>query len=170
MTTQNQTPPQHDTKASLVGGVALGLLIAVMGSMFVVFLVRGYSRAIETREWDPVPMKITNVEIFERRVGDGPKEYKPIVEYAFVYKDRASTSEGIKRTDGFTKHMSKAQRVIRRYPVGKEGTCWVNPQDPTQTVLKHNTKAVLYTVWFPGLFVIAGLGIAVGSIRAYIRG
>lgn len=66
-------------------------------------------------------------------------------------------------------NQSKAQRIVERYPVGSEDTCWVNPQNPKQTVLKHNSKAVLYTIWFPGLFVIAGLGIAVGSNRAHLR-
>ena len=66
-------------------------------------------------------------------------------------------------------NQSKAQRIVERYPVGSEDTCWVNPQNPQQTVLKHNTRAVLSTVWFPGLFVIAGLGIAIGSIRSYVQ-
>jgi hypothetical protein len=169
MTTQNPASQRPKSIGSLIGGVALGLLIATMGSIFVVALVKGYGRANETRDWMEVPMRITRAEVFEEQIGMSPTEYKPIIEYSFSYDGKPATGSGIKRTEGFTKHQSKAQRIVDRYPVGSEGTCWVNPQNPQQTVLKHNTKAVLYTVWFPGLFVIAGLGIAIGSIRAHLR-
>jgi hypothetical protein len=169
MTTQNQAPQSQKSLGSLIGGIALGLLIATMGSIFVVALVKGYGHANETREWTEVPMKITKAEVFQQQIGMSPTEYRPVIEYAFTYEGNPATGTVIKRGDGFTKHQSKAQRVVDRYPVGSEGTCWVNPQNPQQTVLKHDTKAVLYTVWFPGLFVIAGLGIAIGSIRAHLR-
>lgn len=146
------------------------MLIATMGSLFCYLLVQGFERAIETREWAEVPMTITTSELFDQKIDSGPREYKAIVKYAFTYEGKEYTGEGIKRTEGFTKHKSKAQRVVERYPLGEQGTAWVNPENPKMTVLKHNTKAVLYTVWFPGLFVIAGLGIAIGSLRGYLRG
>ena len=169
MTTQNPSFPRPKSTGSLIGGIALGLLIATMGTIFVFALVKGYGRANETREWTEVPMKVTRSEILEEQIGMSPTEYKPIIEYAFTFEGKPATGSGIKRTEGFTKHKSKAQRTVNRYPLGSEGTCWVNPQNPQQTVLKHNTRAVLYTVWFPGLFVIAGLGIAIGSIRSYVQ-
>ena len=169
MTTQNQAQQSPNSIGSLIGGIALGLLIATMGVIFVFALLRGYGRANETRDWTEVPMKITKSEVFGQNIDSGPPEYKAIIEYAFTYGGNPATGTGIKRTEGFTKHRSKAERIIKRYPVGNEGTCFVNPQDPSQTVLKHNTKAVLYTVWFPGLFIIAGLGIATGSVLAYCR-
>ncbi|MGI9240814.1 MAG: DUF3592 domain-containing protein [Verrucomicrobiales bacterium] len=169
MTTQNPSFQRPKSTGSLIGGIALGLLIATMGTIFVFALVKGYGRANETREWTEVPMKVTRAEVLEEQIGMSPTEYKPIIEYAFVYEGKPATGSGIKRTEGFTKHKSKAQRTVNRYPLGSEGTCWVNPENPAQTVLKHNTRAVLYTVWFPGLFVIAGLGIAIGSIRAYVQ-
>ncbi|MFT4551178.1 MAG: hypothetical protein ACI8XO_002800 [Verrucomicrobiales bacterium] len=170
MTTENQPPVQRPkTIGSLLGGVGLGLLVATMGTIFVFAMIHGYDRAVETREWTEVPMTITKSEVFDQRIDSGPREYKAIVEYAFAFGGKQLSGAGIKRTEGFTKHKSKADRIINRYPVGSTGTAWVNPQDPQQTVLKHNTKAVIYTVWFPGLFVIAGLGIAVGSIRSHLR-
>lgn len=170
MTTENpspHTPPKR--LGSLFGGIGLGLLIATMGTIFVFALIGGYERATETRGWTELPMKVTKSEILEQDIDSGPPEYKAIVEYTFTLDGKQLTGSGIKRTEGFTKHKSKAQRTIDRYPLGSEGKVWVNPANPKQTVLKHNTKAVLYTAWFPGLFIIAGLGIAIGSIRAYVR-
>ena len=172
MTTENAkaVPKVKNRVGSLLGGLGLGMLLVVMGSLFCVLMVKGFERAIETREWTELPMVITSSEIFDQRIDSGPREYKPIVKYSFTYDGQEMKGEGVKRTEGFTKHQSKAQRVIDKYPVGMKGTVWVNPENPKQTVLKHNTKAVLYTVWFPGLFVIAGLGIAIGAIRGFVRG
>jgi hypothetical protein len=43
--------------------------------------------------------------------------------------------------------------------------CYVNPSDPTIAILKHGTRAALYSIWFPLLFVVGGLGIAWTAIR-----
>ena len=170
MTTENPKPHQRPkTLGSLLGGIGLGLLIATMGTIFVFALIGGYERAKETREWTELPMTVTKSEILEKDVDSGPPEYKPIVEYSFTLDGKQLTGTGIKQVEGFTRHKSKALRTVDRYPVGSQGTVWVNPENPKETVLKHNTKAVLYTMWFPGLFVIAGLGIAVGAIRAHFK-
>jgi hypothetical protein len=169
MTTQNHETHRRRSIGSLLGGLALGSLIAGMGLFFVFALIQGYGRATETREWTEVPMTITRSEIYEEQIGSSPTEYRPVVEYAFIFEGKDYSGAGIRRGEGFTRHKSKAQRTLDSWPLGTEGTCFVNPQNPAQTVLKHNTKAVLYTVWFPGLFVIAGLGIAIGSVRGYIR-
>jgi len=169
MTTQKQAAQRPKSIGSLLGGIGLGLLIASMGTLFVFALIKGYGRANETRDWPEVPMTITKAEIFEEQIGSSPTEYRPIIEYAFTYEGKPATGSGIRRGEGFSRHRSKVERIVKRYPVASEGTCFVNPQNPKQTVLKHNTRAVLYTVWFPGLFVIAGLGIAIGSIRGYLK-
>ena len=43
---------------------------------------------------------------------------------------------------------------------------YVNPSDPDFAVLKPDTKAAGYSIWFPLLFVVGGLGI---TVRAIVR-
>jgi hypothetical protein len=43
--------------------------------------------------------------------------------------------------------------------------CFVNPADPSFAILEKDSKAVIYTIWFPGLFVVGGLGMAVQALR-----
>ena len=171
MTTENPQPHRRPkTLGSLLGGVGLGLLIATMGTIFVFAMLNGYGLATETREWTEAPMVITRSEVIPNEEHTNPPEYRAIVEYDYTLGGEKHSGSGIKRAEGFTKHKSKAERLAKRYPVGMEGVCWVNPENPEKTVLKHDTKAVLITVWFPGLFVIAGLGIALGSIRSHLKG
>jgi hypothetical protein len=41
---------------------------------------------------------------------------------------------------------------------------FVNPAQPDFAVLKPDTKAAGYSIWFPLLFVVGGLGIVVRAI------
>ena len=47
---------------------------------------------------------------------------------------------------------------------------YVNPADVNFTMLKPDSKAAGYSIWFPMLFVIGGLGIAIRAIRSELRG
>jgi hypothetical protein len=44
-------------------------------------------------------------------------------------------------------------------------TCRVNPHDPDFAVLKPDSLAPGYSIWFPALFVIGGLGM---TVRAFL--
>ncbi len=62
---------------------------------------------------------------------------------------------------------------IQDYPVGKSTTCRVDPKNPDFAVLKPDSLAPGYSIWFPALFVIGGLGIvyraAVGTGRVRVN-
>jgi hypothetical protein len=34
---------------------------------------------------------------------------------------------------------------------------FVNPHDPTEVLIEHETKAPGYSIWFPALFLLGGL-------------
>ncbi len=59
-----------------------------------------------------------------------------------------------------------AEARTAEFPVGKTTTCRVNPLKPQFAVLKPDSLAPGYSIWFPALFVVGGLGI---SIRAAVR-
>jgi hypothetical protein len=42
--------------------------------------------------------------------------------------------------------------------------CLVHPQNPALAVLKPDSLAPGYSIWFPGLFMIAGLGITINAL------
>ena len=60
-----------------------------------------------------------------------------------------------------------AEKKIKSYSKDETVDCWVNPQAPNIAILKHGTLAPLYTIWFPGLFVVAGLGIIFNGIKRF---
>ncbi len=57
------------------------------------------------------------------------------------------------------------EELIATYPAGSTPTCFINPDDHEFAILEHAPLASIYTIWFPALFVVGGLGIILGGIR-----
>ena len=67
--------------------------------------------------------------------------------------------------DGSTSEKEKAELLSAKYSAGRETDCFVNPLQPDFAVLEHATKAGLYTIWFPLLFVAGGAGMIIAAWR-----
>ncbi|MBN77976.1 MAG: hypothetical protein CMO36_07185 [Verrucomicrobiaceae bacterium] len=159
---------ESHSPATLFGTVFFGLSIVFLGLIFVYVLLVAYSRAKETRSWDKVSAKILKVEIFESRpTPNSPVQFTPVVEYEYRYKNTNYLGTSIKRVNGPSSDRGRAEKKIKPYSKNEEVNCWVNPDNPNQVLLKHGTLAPLYTIWFPGLFVIAGLGIIVNAVKRF---
>ncbi len=128
---------------------------------------RSYMNAKATRAWDSVEATVLQVEVAERKIGEHvPTDYSASVLYGYVYQGERLTSETITpRGAKWVKDRSKAEKELADYTVGQAVTCWVNPQDSTQAILKHDTKAAGYSIWFPCLFFVGGIGICCGAFR-----
>jgi hypothetical protein len=64
-----------------------------------------------------------------------------------------------------TQHLDKAREKQLNYPPGSAQTCFVNPALPAEAVLEHASRAALYSIWFPLLFVVGGLGMLRGALK-----
>ena len=159
-----------DRRASFAGRwylLVLGLAIALIGALFVGLMARSFLRAREMRHWPELPCVILSSEI-DQRVHDSqsPAEYRHRITFGYEWQGQAKTSDRL--TLRGSPWSSKRNLVTRRaaeYPPRSMSTCRVNPADPDFAVLKPDSLAPGYSIWFPALFVIGGLGI---SIRAVI--
>lgn len=151
-------------KSSLSGRLwlaGMGLFLAAAGSVFTWVLWTAWQRAEETRKWPAVPARIISAQVTgERPTPHSNPAYRTEVRYAFQYEGKPHTGSRIKRVDSPTQHEDNARKKLEEYPVGKEVLCYVNPAQPDQAVLKHDTRAPLYSIWFPILFVVGGVGMA----------
>ena len=62
-----------------------------------------------------------------------------------------------------------AEELASKYPVGKMVSCYVNPLAPEEGVLEHQTKAAIYTLWWPMIFAIGGAGMIWSAWRGLSR-
>jgi hypothetical protein len=141
----------------------IGLSLAAAGLLFSNLLWKAYQRAAETHRWTETPCQILDSSIEEvRKVLSLPPQYEPKITYIYTVNEENFQNNQLRRVPGQSfKKKSDAEEVIKRYPAGQGALCYVNPDDPKTAILQRETKAALYTIWFPLLFVVGGLGMVI---------
>ncbi len=147
--------------------VVLGLFTASIGALFTWVMAQSYLNAQATRAWTETPAVIKVAEIESRQIGEHvPKDYAPKVEFSYKFSGQSYLSNRLTpRGQKWAKERKKAEVALLDFTTGDQVSCWVNPDEPKTAILKHDTKAAGYSIWFPLLFVIGGLGVAVGAFR-----
>ncbi len=147
--------------------VLVGLVLCVVGVIFVALMWRSFDRASDQRAWTEVQATIIESRVDQRQIGVQVKvEYGFFVAYGYSYEGVPFTSERYSlRGSPWSSSIERSQRRVDQFPVGSEVTCFVDPGDPAFSVLKLDSKAPGYSLWFPAIFIIGGIGMIVGAIR-----
>ena len=156
----SSSPPHSKTRfASRVGLFFLGLLLASLGAAFCWFLWNGYERSAATREWEPTPCVVIS-SLIEENTHQMPQDrrFYARVTYRYTFEGKEYQSQRITQRDGPSRNQDEIEDRLAQYPIGEKLTCYVNPANPDEAILKHSTRAAGYSIWFPGLFVIGGIG------------
>ena len=115
------------------------------------------------RTWSWTPAECT---ILESGVGEAGSDldYVFTVRYQYAVPGASAVeapprvgtvfSPGYRGDDDY----APAQRLVLRYPPGSRATCYVNPDDPGDAVLRRGSAWVLAVTPFPLLFVAIGVG------------
>jgi Protein of unknown function (DUF3592) len=145
----------------------LGLVLAIIGGVFVLLMGRSFLRAREMRAWPEVACVILSSEVEERRHDENsPLEFRQDLSFGYTWKGEARTGDHLTlRGSPWSSDRGLVEARTAEYPVGMATTCHVNPASPDFAVLKTDSLAPGYSIWFPALFVIGGLGI---TIRAAV--
>jgi hypothetical protein len=146
--------------------ICMGLALIIMGAIATGVLWVSYKRAEETRHWKPVPAVITvSLLLTERPTRNSPLAYRPEIHYRYTIDGKTHIATRVRRVEGRSSHKKGAEARLEEYPVGKEVTAWVNPAEHDFAILEHSTRAALYSIWFPCLFVVGGLGMVISALR-----
>ena len=159
---------QHASSPTLAGRiflVSLGLILAAIGAFFVWLMGRSYLRAHEMRAWPEVPCVVLSSELEERRHDpDSPMEFRQDISFGYEWHGASHTGDRLTlRGSPWSSKRAEIESRVAEFPVGKSITCRVDPAHPDISVLAPDSLAPGYSIWFPALFVVGGLGI---SIRA----
>ena len=142
--------------------VFIGLATASLGLLFCWLMGRSYLRAHAMRSWPEVPCVILASEIKDRRIDpNGATEFQFTVQYGYEWQGLALTGDHYTwRGSAWSSRKENADELLKQFATGSRTTCRVDPGNPSFAVLKMDSQAAGYSIWFPGLFVIGGLGIA----------
>lgn len=145
----------------------IGLLLILAGGVFLVLMARSFLRAREMASWPEVECVILRSETGERQLGPAVSpEFRLEVLYGYEWQGNRHESDRFTLRGSPWRSKEEAVEEWReRYPAGRVTTCRVNPADPDLAVLKIDSRAPGYSLWFPALFVVAGVGVIAGSFR-----
>lgn len=145
----------------------IGLLLAAAGGVFTWLMSESYQQAKAISDWPEVDAIVLRSEVVPRRVDPQlPPEYQFQVWYAYEWEGSNYESDRYQTRDApWTKDRSRAEAFAARYKTGELYPVKVNPDDPSQAVLAGESKAAIYSIWFPLIFVVGGLGMVVGAWR-----
>ena len=160
---------------SAVGGsiylIGLGLILALVGGAFTWLLGRSFIRAQEMDSWVRTDCVILESEVRERQIGiDVPVDYSFGLLFGYEYEGKRYASDRFDlRGNAWVKEKAKIQRLAKAFPLRSQQTCIVNPAKPDFAVLKRESKAPGYSIWFPILFLVGGLGVMGKAFVAILR-
>ncbi len=145
----------------------IGLMLALAGGVFLALMWRSYQRALEVERWPQTPCLILQSGEDERQIDpNGPVERRFSVLYGYEWQGRQYSSTLWRlRGSRWSSKEEGVQELIERYPEGSTQECRVNPASPDIAVLEPESKAPGYSIWFPAIFVVGGLGMVAGAWR-----
>lgn len=151
----------------------IGQLLAGAGGVFFWLMWASFDRAREIDGWAEVPCAILESGVESRRDDPDwpeamPQEYRFRVLYQYDFEGESYESERYRlRGASWKSTPAAAEALVEEYSRGTVAECRVNPAAPEEAVLKGESKAPGYSLWFPAIFVVGGLGVMVG---AWVRG
>ncbi|BDS05276.1 hypothetical protein NT6N_03160 [Oceaniferula spumae] len=144
----------------------IGLMLILAGGVFEWLMIRSYQHAKASRAWPQVEALVLRSVIDERVFKGSPREFRLNVLFGYTYQGGEYTSDKISpRGAKWTKELGPVETLAAEYAPGTTHTAWVNPDQPDAAILKHDTKAAGYSLWFPGLIIIGGAGMIWGALR-----
>jgi hypothetical protein len=158
------------SKKSIAGPLYLcfiGLAVLLMGALFMGLLWKSYVGAKETRAWPVVEGVILDASVAERKLGPQiPQEYSVGLSYSYEFEGEPYQGDHLTRRENpWFKDRERVEFDLKELLMGTRVEVFVNPEEPGEAVLRHESKAGGYSIWFPGLFVVAGLGILLSALR-----
>jgi len=144
-------------------GVGL-IFAAVGGSLSVFLLILPAARLLSAATWEERPTTVKASTVRSWSTDDGVSHSADVL-YEYEIDGRHWISN---RRTFFPMSSSgylDSKAVVDLYPVGSETTCYVDADDPTQSVLDRGFRTVYLIGLFPLVFLLVGLGLTIHALR-----
>jgi hypothetical protein len=133
-------------------------LCLLIGLPFVyIYLVHAPWQWYRARSFIETPCKIISAEMVPHPTHT--HRYDPRVVYEYKWHDQSYQSQRLKILNySYRRHWEFGEDELRsRYPPGGESLCYVNPQDPAESILDRDLTPVDF-IYLPFVLIISGVG------------
>ncbi|MCB0330769.1 MAG: DUF3592 domain-containing protein [Bdellovibrionales bacterium] len=139
-------------------GTLFFLVFLAAGSFFAYLVVKGFLYTLDTYSWNEVPTQIGDVTIRRNQKHDEDSSpYELSLTYSYTVGSETFTKDIPFDEKRFSSY-EDADEMARNYPKGSTRTCFVDPMDPSTSLLVRESLLVGFVVLFPLIFVAVGGG------------
>ncbi len=135
-------------------GIAVFYFIGIVPTM----------RVFAAKEWKTVTCRIISSEVGRHHARKG-STYSIDIMYSYVIDGKEYRSNRYNFMSGSSSGYEGKKRVVDNYPAGSERTCYVNPEDPCDSVLYRGFSLQFLLALIPLVFVIIGASGIIYNIR-----
>jgi hypothetical protein len=141
-------------------GLVLGLIFVVVGGVVFAFLFAVPAfRTFSAAGWQATPCAVVRSTVRSWSTDDGTS-FRPDVLYEYSAGGRSWRSNRVTFFSALSSGADRSRSIRDRYPGGASTTCWVDPDDPSRSVLDRKIEAFHLLGLLPLLFVIVGAAVA----------
>jgi hypothetical protein len=128
------------------------------------FIFPAIIKSINSDNWIKTPCIVQSSRV-QTHDGSDSTTYSVDIVYEYHLQGHAYRSGQYKFIGGSSSGYQGKADVVRQYPAGKSAACYVNPDDPSDAVLKRELGAEAFLALIPILFMIIGAAGAIHSLR-----
>lgn len=148
---------QQKKMPGCIGYGFFGLFAAVGTVLFYFLSVSPLVRIYEARSWIEVPCRILSSEVAESHSDDGTT-YRVAITYDYGFGGRSYTGDRYDFSIGSSSGYDRKATIVERYPAGLATACYVDPEEPSESVIDRSPGAYLLWGLFPLPFMAVGYG------------
>ena len=154
-------------RANAVNGALIlrlmGIVFTLVGATFgYFFAVRPWLEVRESANWREVPCVITSSKVESHSDSDGTT-YSVAITYDYTVDGEKYMGTRYNFATASSNTRDWRQRAVKANPRGKQTVCFVNPNDPLDSVLVRETGLEWWFGFLPGIFLLVGIGMLFGA-------
>jgi len=139
--------------------IGLGAVFVVAGGVMLLLLtVLPTVRTLRAASWTPTPCTIVDSRVRAHHSDDGTT-YRVDVLYEYRAGGSVWRSNRFDYVPGSSSGSDSKRRVVESYPEGSEATCYVDPGDPSRSVLRRGFGVRHLLGLAPLAFLVPGIGV-----------
>jgi tetratricopeptide (TPR) repeat protein len=140
-----------------------GILFMLPGIAVVFYGIKELKKAMASKNWSTTVGKVISSEVIRDTSGKRPI-YIPKVFYEYSVTGNKYSSNEVSIGHWDSSSPKGAQKIVNRYPTGKDVIVYYDPDNPEDAVLEPGTSIGDYTlILFGAIFIGAGLLIILGN-------
>jgi hypothetical protein len=153
---------QKESKKVYKGKLLIGLALFIGGCIATWFFsIKPILKTLDARDWPAVPCKIISAELKTHTDSDGTS-YTFDIDYRYTYDGKTYKSDKYAFIPQAKGNRKSKLNVINQYKQTQNPLCYVNPENPSEAVLRRGFHKGLLFAIIPPVLALIGL-LVIGS-------